>query len=396
MSNPVIVAAVRTPIGRFLGGLSGLRAPELGAIVIRELINRTGIDPEQIDEVLMGNVVQAGVGQNPARQAAIFAGLPVKTPCMTVNKVCGSGLKTVMLAAQAIRCGDARLIVAGGMESMSNCPHLLPKARTGYRLGHGELLDSMVYDGLWDIYNDMHMGITGEKVAEKYGIGREAQDAYAVSSQQKAAAAIADGLFEEEIVPVTIPQRKGDPTVIAADEGPRGDVTVESLAKLRPAFRKDGTVTAGNASTINDGAAAVMVADESFAREHGLPVLAHIRATATSGLEPEWVMMTPVPAIQEIFSRTGWNPETTDLFEINEAFSVQMVAVGKELGLDMGKVNVRGGAVALGHPIGASGTRVLVTLLHTMKQQGLHRGIATLCLGGGNAVSMAVERTDDK
>jgi len=394
MTNPVIVGAVRTPIGRFLGGLSGFRAPELGAMVIREVVARTGINIDDVDEVLMGNVVQAGVGQNPARQAAIFADLPVKIPSMTVNKVCGSGLKTVMLAEQAIRAGDARLVIAGGMESMSQCPHLLPKARTGYRLGHGELLDSMIHDGLWDIYNDLHMGITGENVAEKYNISREQQDSYAVSSQQKAVAAMEAGAFDEEIVPVSVPQRKGDPLIVDRDEGPRGDVTVESLARLRPAFKKDGTVTAGNASTINDGAAAVVVADEAYAREKGLPILAHIRATATSGLEPEWVMMTPVPAIRSIFEKTGWNPESTDLFEINEAFSVQMVAVGAELGLNLEKVNVHGGAVALGHPIGASGTRVLVTLLHALKRHNLKKGIAALCLGGGNGVSMAIERAD--
>lgn len=394
MTNPVIVGAVRTPIGRFLGGLSGFRAPELGAMVIREVVARTGINIDDIDEVLMGNVVQAGVGQNPARQAAIFADLPVKIPSMTVNKVCGSGLKTVMLAEQAIRAGDARLVIAGGMECMSQCPHLLPKARTGYRLGHGELLDSMVHDGLWDIYNDLHMGITGENVADKYNISRDQQDSYAVSSQQKAVAAMEAGAFDEEIVPVTVPQRKGDPLIIDRDEGPRGDVTVESLARLRPAFKKDGSVTAGNASTINDGAAAVIVADERYAREQGLPILAHIRATATSGLEPEWVMMTPVPAIRSIFEKTGWDPDSTDLFEINEAFSVQMVAVGAELGLNMEKVNIHGGAVSLGHPIGASGTRVLVTLLHALKRHNLKKGIAALCLGGGNGVSMAVERAD--
>ena len=392
MSTPVLVGAVRTPIGRFMGSLSGFRAPELGKMVIEELIRRTGINTDEVDEVLMGNVVQAGLGQNPARQSALFANLPAKTPCMTVNKVCGSGLKTVMLAAQAIRVGDAKLIIAGGMESMSNCPHLLPKARTGYRLGHGELLDSMVHDGLWDIYNDFHMGITGEKVAEKYQIAREEQDAYALRSQQKAVDAAENGRFRDEIMPVSIPQRKGDPIVFEQDEGPRADVTLEKLAKLRPAFKKDGTVTPGNASTINDGAAVVAVADEEYAKSAGLPILGRIVAYTASGLEPEWVMLTPIPAVKQVLELSNWYMNDVELFEINEAFSVQMVAVQRELGLDENKLNVNGGAVALGHPIGASGTRLLVTLLHAMAEKEAKKGVVSLCLGGGNGVAMSIER----
>lgn len=392
MSTPVLVGAVRTPIGRFMGSLAGFRAPELGKMVIEELIRRTGINTDEVDEVLMGNVVQAGLGQNPARQSALFANLPAKIPCMTVNKVCGSGLKTVMLAAQAIRVGDAKLIIAGGMESMSNCPHLLPKARTGYRLGHGELLDSMVHDGLWDIYNDFHMGITGEKVAEKYQIDREEQDEYALRSQQKAVDATENGRFKDEIMPVSVPQRKGDPIVIEKDEGPRADVTLEKLAKLRPAFKKDGTVTPGNASTINDGAAVVAVADEAYAKSAGLPILGRIVAYTASGLEPEWVMLTPIPAVKQVLELSNWSMDDVELFEINEAFSVQMVAVQRELGLDKDKLNVNGGAVALGHPIGASGARLLVTLLHAMAQRDANKGVVSLCLGGGNGVAMSIER----
>lgn len=392
MSTPVLVGAVRTPIGRFMGSLAGFRAPELGKMVIEELIRRTGINTDEVDEVLMGNVVQAGLGQNPARQSALFANLPAKTPCMTVNKVCGSGLKTVMLAAQAIRVGDAKLIIAGGMESMSNCPHLLPKARTGYRLGHGELLDSMVHDGLWDIYNDFHMGITGEKVAEKYQIDREEQDEYALRSQQKAVDATENGRFKDEIMPVSVPQRKGDPIVIEKDEGPRADVTLEKLAKLRPAFKKDGTVTPGNASTINDGAAVVAVADEAYAKSAGLPILGRIVAYTASGLEPEWVMLTPIPAVKQVLELSNWSMDDVELFEINEAFSVQMVAVQRELGLDKDKLNVNGGAVALGHPIGASGARLLVTLLHAIAQRDANKGVVSLCLGGGNGVAMSIER----
>lgn len=392
MGKPVIIGAVRTPIGKFLGGLASFRAPELGAIVIREAVKRTGINVEEIDEVVMGNVVQAGVGQNPARQAAIFAELPVKTPALTVNKVCGSGLRAIMLAAQTIKAGDTKLSIAGGMESMSNCPYLLDKARTGYRLGHGKLLDSMVHDGLWDIYNDYHMGITAELVAEKYGITRQQQDEYAYNSQKKAVEAIERGDFKDEIVPVEVPQRKGEPVIVDTDEGPRADTTVEKLGKLRPAFKKDGTVTAGNASTINDGAAVCVVADEDYAVKNNLPIKARIVDYAVSGLEPEWVMLTPIPAIKMLWEKTGWKNEDVDLYEINEAFAVQLVAVIDELKLDPNKVNVNGGAVALGHPIGATGARLMVTLLNALEKRNLKRGIAALCLGGGNAVAMAVER----
>ncbi len=392
MGNPVIIGSLRTPIGSFMGSLSGFKASELGSFVIKELVNRTKVNADDIDEVIMGNVVQAGNGQNPARQAAIYAGLSPKTPCFTVNKVCGSGLKAVMLAAQAIKAGDAKLIVAGGMESMSNCPYILPKARTGYRLGDGKIVDSMVHDGLWDIYNDFHMGITGELVAEKYGISREEQDNYAATSQIRASNAVEAGEFDREIVPVTIPQRKGDPIVFSKDEGPRAGTTPEKLAKLRPAFKKDGTVTAGNASTINDGASAVMIADEDYAKEHGLPIVAKIISYTVSGLEPKWVMLAPIYAIKMLFEKTGWDKNSTDIFELNEAFAVQSIAALKDLELDPEKVNVRGGAIAIGHPIGASGARVLTTLLHLMEDKNLNKGIAALCLGGGNAVAMAVER----
>ncbi len=392
MGKPVIVGAVRTPIGRFLGGLASFRAPELGSIVIKEVVKRSGINKEEIDEVIMGNVVQAGVGQNPARQAAIFADLPVKIPSLTVNKVCGSGLRAIMLAAQTIKAGDSKLAIAGGMESMSNCPYLLDKARTGYRLGDGKLIDSMVHDGLWDIYNDFHMGITAELVAEKYGISREAQDEYAYNSQMKAVRAIKNGDFKDEIIPVEVPQRKGDPVIVDTDEGPREDTTIEKLGKLRPAFKKDGTVTAGNASTINDGAAVCVVADEDYAKEKGLKIRARIVDYAVSGLEPEWVMLTPIPAIKMLWEKTGWKNEDVDLYEINEAFAVQLVAVIDELKLDPEKVNVNGGAVALGHPIGATGARLMVTMLHALEKRNLKRGIVALCLGGGNAVAMAIER----
>ncbi len=392
MGKPVIVGAVRTPIGKFLGGLASFRAPELGSIAIKEVVKRTGINKEDIDEVIMGNVVQAGVGQNPARQAAIFADLPVKIPSLTVNKVCGSGLRAIMLAAQTIKAGDSKLTIAGGMESMSNCPYLLDRARTGYRLGNGVLIDSMVHDGLWDIYNDYHMGITAELVAEKYGITREQQDEYAYNSQKKAVEVIQSGAFKDEIVPVEVPQRKGEPVIVDTDEGPRADTTIEKLGKLRPAFKKDGSVTAGNASTINDGAAAVVVADEDYAIKNNLPIRARIVDYAVSGLEPQWVMLTPIPAIKMLWEKTGWKNEDVDLYEINEAFAVQLVAVIDELKLDPAKVNVNGGAVALGHPIGATGARLMVTLLHALEKRNLKRGIAALCLGGGNAVAMAIER----
>jgi acetyl-CoA C-acetyltransferase len=390
MERAVIVEALRTPIGKFMGGLSSLPAPRLGAKIVEEVVKRAGLDSSAIDEVIMGNVLQAGLGQNPARQAAIYAGIAPQVPAVTINKVCGSGLKAVMLAAQAIKAGDAETVVAGGMESMSRAPYLLPGVRTGHRLGHGELVDCMVHDGLWDCYNDFHMGSTGELVAEKYGVTREMQDEYALGSQKKAVAAQDQGAFKDEIVPIEIPQRKGDPLVIDADEGPRRDATLEKLASLKPAFKKDGTVTAGNASTINDGAAALLVMSESRAKELGKPVMAYIDAYATGGVEPEWVMMAPVEAVKNLLAKTGGDIGQFDLIELNEAFSAQAVAVMKQLEMPPERVNVNGGAVALGHPIGASGARILVTLLHAMKKRNAKKGLATLCLGGGNAVAMAV------
>jgi acetyl-CoA C-acetyltransferase len=390
MEKPVIVAARRTAVGRFQGGLSSIPASKLGAEVIKDIIARTKIDPNAIDEVIMGHVIQAGMGQNTARQAAIWGGVPVEKSAFTVNKVCGSGLKSVMLAAQAIKLGEADVVVAGGMESMSLAPYLLYEARTGYRLGNGKIVDSMVNDGLWDIYNDFHMGNTGELVAEKYKIAREEQDKYAVGSHQKAVAAQERGDFKDEIMPVAVPQRKGDPVIVDRDEGPRKDTTLEALARLKPAFKKDGTVTPGNASTINDGAAAVLVMSESKAKALGIPVLAHIDAYEIGGIEPKWVMMAPVEAVGKLFKKTKTGPADYDLFELNEAFSVQAVAVTRELELPPEKVNVNGGAVAIGHPIGCSGARVLVTLLHAMKKRGAKRGLAALCLGGGNAVAMSV------
>lgn len=391
MSEAVILEGVRTPVGRFLGGLSPLSAPKLGAVAVREAVKRAGLQPEQIDECIMGNVVQAGLGQNPARQAALHGGLPPKVAAMTINKVCGSGLKSVALAAQAVLLGEAEIVVAGGMESMSNCPYLLPGARLGYRMGSGELVDSMIHDGLWDVYEDFHMGNTGELVAEKYGVSREAQDEYALGSHRKALAAMKEGRFDSQIVPVEIPQRKGEPVIISKDEGPREDTTAEVLRKLKPAFKKDGTVTAGNASSVNDGAAAVVVTSAAKAAALGRKPWFRIMAQATSGLEPKWVMMAPVEAIQMIWKKTGWNAGDVDLYELNEAFAVQAVAVVKELGIAPERVNVNGGAVAIGHPIGASGARVLVTLMHELRRQGKRRGIAALCLGGGNAVAMAIE-----
>jgi acetyl-CoA C-acetyltransferase len=392
MSDAVIVSAVRVPTGKFLGALKGLTAPQLGAIVVREAVARAGIAPDRVDEVILGNVVSAGLGQAPARQAAVRGGLPAKVAAVTVNKVCGSGLKAVMLAAQAIKTGDADVVVAGGMESMSNCPYLLPKAREGMRLGHGELVDSMIFDGLWDAYDDYHMGCTGEIVAEKYRISREEQDRYALDSHRKAVAAIEAGKFRDEIVPVPIPQKKGEPVPFAVDESPREDTSLEALAKLKPAFKDGGTVTAGNAPGVNDGAAAVVVTSAETARALGRPPLARIVGQAVAGLEPSMVMMTPVHAVRKLWEKTGWNASTVDLVELNEAFSVQAVAVVRELGLDPAKVNVNGGAVALGHPIGASGARILTTLLYALKDRGLARGVATLCLGGGNGVALAVER----
>ena len=394
-NDPVIISGVRTPVGKFLGSLADLTAVDLGAIAVREAVKRAGItDLSVVNECIMGNVVQAGLGQNPARQAAIFGGLPPTVGAMTINKVCGSGLKSVALAAQAVQTGNSEVVVAGGMESMSNCPYLLTKARTGYRLGNGTLVDSMVNDGLWDKYNDYHMGITGENVSEKYHVTREQQDEYAANSHKKAMAAIKSGRFKDEIVPVQLPPKKkgGEPVVFDTDEGPREDTTPETLRKLKPAFKKDGTVTAGNAPSTNDGAAALVVTSAAKAQQLGLKPMARIIAQATSGVAPEWVMMAPVDAVRQIWNKTGWRANDVDLYEINEAFSVAALAVTSELGLDLNRVNVNGGAVALGHPIGASGARILVTLLYEMIKRDAKRGIAALCLGGGNAVAMAVER----
>jgi acetyl-CoA C-acetyltransferase len=390
----VIISGCRTPVGKFQGSLSDFSAPQLGAIVVRETVKRANLDPKQVDECIMGNVVSAGLGQNPARQAAIFGGLAPETGAMTINKVCGSGLKAVALAAQAVQTGNSSIVVAGGMESMTNAPYLLPQARKGYRLGNATIVDSMVHDGLWDVYNDYHMGITGENVAEKYGISREEQDEFAVNSHRKAVAAIKECRFKAQIVPVELPtKRKGAvPIIFDKDESPREDTTIEVLRALKPAFKKDGTVTAGNAPGVNDGAAAVVVTSAQKANELGAKPMVRIVAQATSGVEPKWVMMAPVGAVQKIWQKTGWKTDEVDLYELNEAFSVQALGVIRELGLDINKVNVNGGAVAIGHPIGASGARVLVTLIYEMIRRDVHRGIAALCLGGGNAVAMAVER----
>ena len=391
MRSSVIVSAVRTPTGKFLGGLKSFTAPQLGAMVVKEAVRRAGIDPGDVDEVIMGNVVAAGLGQAPARQAAIHAGLPPKVGALTINKVCGSGLKAVMLAAQGIATGDVDVVVAGGMESMSNCPHLLKGAREGLRMGNGTLIDSMVHDGLWDAYSDFHMGCTGEIVAEKFNVTREQQDAFAVKSHQKALAAIASGAFRDEILKVEIAQKKGPAVVIENDESPRADTSMESLGKLKPAFKEGGTVTAGNAPGVNDGASALVVMAEDIAKSRGLKPLARIIGQATAGVEPSMVMMAPVGAVQKLLKKTGWKLEDVDLFELNEAFSVQALGVAKELGLNLDKVNVNGGAVALGHAIGSSGGRILTTLIYALKARGLRRGIATLCLGGGNGVALAIE-----
>jgi acetyl-CoA C-acetyltransferase len=392
MHEPVIVSAVRTPIGRFQGVFNDLPATQLGARVVRAAVERAGIDPGQVEEVIMGNVVSAGLGQNPARQAALGGGLPDTVAAVTINKVCGSGLKAVGMAAQSIQTGDAEVVVAGGMESMSNCPYLLPKARKGYRLGHGTVLDSMIHDGLWDVYEDFHMGNTGEIVAGKYSVSRERQDRYALGSHQKAVAAARAGHFRQEILPVEL-NRPGRETLrVDADEGPRPDASMEGLGKLKPAFKKDGTVTAGNASGINDGAAAVVVMEAGRARASGCRPIARIVGQSVSGIEPALVMMAPVEAVRRLTKRLGWALQDVDLFELNEAFAVQAIAVIETLGLDAERVNVNGGAVALGHPIGASGARILVTLLHEMQRRDAKRGIATLCLGGGNAVALALER----
>ncbi|MDO4247267.1 MAG: thiolase family protein, partial [Deinococcus sp.] len=385
------VAASRTPTGKFLGALADVPAVELGAITLRETLKRSGLSAELVEEVIMGQVVQAGCGQNPARQAALRAGLSNEVGALTINKVCGSGLKAVILAAQSIRAGDQQAVLAGGMESMSNAPHLLPQARKGYRLGHAQVLDANTHDGLWCSINDEGMGLTGERVAEKYSIGREEQDKYATGSHQKAIAAQQGGRFKDEIVPVTVKGRKGD-VVVDTDEGPRSDTSEETLGKLKPAFKKDGSVTAGNAPGLNDGAASLMVVSEELAQAHGLGPLAEIVDYATGGLAPEWVMMTPVPATQKLLKKMNIAAGDVDLWELNEAFSVQSLAVARELGLDEGRVNVNGGAVALGHPIGASGARILVTLLSALKQQDKELGVATLCMGGGNGLALAVRR----
>src|SRR5438046_569715 len=393
LADIVIISACRTPVGKFQGSLADLSATRLGAIVVREATKRAKLDPKQIDECIMGNVLSAGLGQNPARQAALFGGLSPEVSAMTVNKVCGSGLKAVALAAQAIQTGNSSVVVEGGMESMSNAHYLLPQARKGYRLGNAQIIDSMVHDGLWDIYNDYHMGITGENVAEKYGITREEQDQFALNSHRKAVTAIKECHFKSQIVPVELPAKKGEsPAIFDKDESPREDTTIEVLRSLKPAFKKDGTVTAGNAPGVNDGAAAVVVTSAKHAKELGAEPMARIVGQASSGIDPAWVMMAPVSAVRKIWQKTGWKNEDVDLYELNEAFSVQALGVMRELGLDPNKVNVNGGAVAIGHPIGASGARVLVTLIYEMIRRDVHRGIAALCLGGGNAVAMAVER----
>jgi acetyl-CoA C-acetyltransferase len=392
MRESVIVSAVRTPTGKFLGGLKGFTAPELGAMAVREAVRRAGIDPALVDECIMGNVIQAGNGQNPARQAALNGGLHDHVAALTINKVCGSGLKAVMLAAQGIATGDIDIAVAGGMESMSNSPYLLPRVREGLRMGNGTLVDSMINDGLWCSFERCHMGMSGELVADTFAVGRAEQDRYAAESHRKAAHATREGWFADEMLPITIPQKKGPPLVIDRDEAIREDTTPETLARLSPAFKKDGTVTAGNAPGVNDGAAAVVLMAVDKARQLSLTPLARIVGQATSGLAPKMVLMTPVEAVRKLAARIGWDLSDVDLFEINEAFSVQMVAVLRELGIDPDRVNVNGGAVALGHPIGASGARVLTTLLYALKRRGLKRGIAALCLGGGNGVALAVER----
>ncbi len=394
MAEVVIVGAARTPIGKFLGGLTPLKAPEIGARAVRAAVERARVSPEEVDEVLLGCVVQAGLGQNPARQAAIHAGIPTKVPATTINKVCGSGLKSVMMAAQAIRAGDAKVVVAGGFESMSNAPHFLEKAREGYRLGHAHLLDAVIHDGLWDIYHDYHMGRTAELVVEKHGITRAAQDEYALNSHRRAIAAMDAGKFRDEIVPIEIAKRKGTPVVVDRDESPRPDTTIEALARLKPAFKPEGgTVTAGNAPGLSDGAAAVVVMSADEAKRRGLAPLARITGYAQGARDPEWVMLAPIDAVTRLLSATGRKIPDFDLVELNEAFAAAAIAVTQELGMDAARrVNVHGGAVALGHPIGASGARILVTLIHALRDRGLKTGLATLCLGGGGAVAMSVER----
>ncbi len=394
IEDVVIVSAVRTPIGKFQGSLSDLTAPQLGSIVVREAVKRAGIDPNSVDECIMGNVVSAGLGQNPARQAALGGGLSSSVGAMTINKVCGSGLKAVALAQQAVQTGNSQIVVAGGMESMTNAPYLLQNARKGFRLGDQKVVDAMVHVGLWDAYNDYHMGNTGENVADKYKITREEQDEYALNSHRKALSAINECRFKDQIIPVELPaKKKGAPPVLfSKDEGPREDTTLDVLRGLKPAFKKDGTVTAGNAPGVNDGASALVVMSAAKAKELGLKPMVRIVAQSTSGIDPAWVMMAPVAAVRQLWQKTGWKNEDVDLYELNEAFSVAALGVTRELGLDLNKVNVNGGAVALGHPIGASGARILTTLIYEMIRRDMHKGIAALCLGGGNAVGLAVER----
>lgn len=392
LNEAVIISAARTPVGKFLGSLKGFSATQLGAIAVREAVKRAGIKPEDVDEVIMGCVIQAGLGQNPARQAALNGGLPSTVAAVTVNKVCGSGLKAVMMASQAVQLGDSEMVVAGGMESMSNAPYLLPKAREGYRLGNGELVDSMINDGLWCAFENYHMGCTGEVVADQYSIGRSEQDEFALNSHRKAAAAIKAGKFKDEIVSVEIPQKKGAALIFDTDETVREDTSIEGLGKLKPAFKQEGTVTAGNAPGVNDGASALVVTSLRRARELGVEPMAKIVAQAVSGVEPKMVMMAPVEAVRRLLKKTGWSPSEVDLVELNEAFSVAALAVTRELGLDPEKVNVNGGAVALGHAIGQSGSRLLTSILYELKRRDARRGIVSLCLGGGNAVALAVER----
>jgi len=392
MRDSVIISAVRTPTGKFLGSLKDFHAPQLGAIVVREAVRRAGIDPSSVDECIMGNVIAAGEGQNPARQAALNGGLADHVAALTINKVCGSGLKAVMLASQGIATGDIEIAVAGGMESMSGTPYLLPRVREGLRMGNGTVVDSMIHDGLWCAFEQCHMGMSGEHVADHYKVARSDQDQYAAESHRKAAHATREGWFKDEIVPVEIPQKKGAPVLFDRDEAIREDTTAQALGGLKPAFKKDGSVTAGNAPGVNDGAAAVVVMAADQAQSLGLKPLVRIVGQATSGLPPKLVLMTPVEAVRRVAQKVGWKLEDVDLFEINEAFSVQMVAVLRELGIVPEKVNVNGGAVALGHPIGASGARVLTTLIYALTRRNLKRGIASLCLGGGNGVALAVER----
>jgi acetyl-CoA C-acetyltransferase len=401
MKEVVIVSAVRIPVGRFQGSLQSFSAPRLGALAVREAVRRAGVESaqsaggiSQIDECIMGCVLQAGLGQNPARQAALYGGLSNQVAALTINKVCGSSLKAVALAAQAIQTENASIVVAGGMESMTNAPYLLPQARSGYRMGNGALVDAMIQDGLWDVYNNFHMGAGAEKIAARFGISREEQDTFAAESHRRAASATTQGFFRKEILPVEIPASKKGvvPAIFDADESIRADTTVEILSRLKPAFQEGGTVTAGNSPGVSDGAAALVVTSAERASELGLAPLAVIRAQATSGYEPEWFGLAPIEAVRKVAAKAGWPLESVDLFELNEAFSVQALAVNRELGLDPAKVNVQGGAVALGHPIGASGARALVTLLYALKRLGKSRGIAALCLGGGNAVAMAIER----